>query len=264
MHLAVRQWRVLGSKGFAQNLQYSASHIVNSIASVIFGLIYIYVWQAVTPESGFGPYTSSIIVQYICFNQTIAWFTQFGMKIRHRIAQSVRSGRIAVELARPMDFFWYHMAFEYGAQLYSLTFRGLPVGIALALLTEFYVPASAMTWVWTLVSLAIGGYIAIALGYLVGISSFWTNEIRTLSWVLFSLETLLGGLSMPLEVLPRPVELVAKCSPFAHQAYYPAQIFLGLSGPAPILAGIVWAAVLTVIARQVTACARRRLEVQGG
>jgi len=74
----------------------------------------------------------------------------------------------------------------------GLTFRGLPVGIALALLTEFYVPASAMTWVWTLVSLAIGGYIAIALGYLVGISSFWTNEIRTLSWVLFSLETLLG------------------------------------------------------------------------
>jgi len=40
---------------------------------------------------------------------------------------------------------------------------------------------------------------------------------------------------MPLEVLPRPVELVAKWSPFAHQAYYPAQVYLELSGPAPIL-----------------------------
>ena len=186
------------------------------------------------------------------------------MKIRHRIAQSVRTGRIAVELARPMDFFWYHMAYEYGAQLYSFAFRGIPVGIALALLTEFRVPASAMTWVWTAASLAVGGYIAIALGYLVGISSFWTNEIRTLSWVLFSLETLLGGLSMPLEVLPRPVELVAKWSPFAHQAYYPAQVYLELSGPAPILAGIAWATALTVVARRVMASARRRLEVQGG
>ena len=264
MHVAVRQWQVLGRKGFAQNLQYSVSHIVNTIASVVFGLIYIYVWQAVMPESGFGQYTSSIIVQYICVNQTIAWFTQFGMKIRHRIAESVRSGRIAVELARPMDFFCYRMAFEYGAQLYSLVFRGLPVGIGLALLTESYVPGSAMTWVWAAASLAIGGYIGISLGYLVGISSFWTNEIRTLSWVLFTLELMLGGISMPLEVLPHSLELVAKCSPFAHLAYYPAQIYLELSGPAPILTGLAWAAALTVVARQVTACARRRLEVQGG
>ncbi|MEA4882963.1 MAG: ABC-2 family transporter protein [Clostridia bacterium] len=264
MRPAVRQWRVLAGKGFAQNLQYSASHIVNTIASVIFGLIYIYVWRAVTPASGFGQYTSSIIVQYICVNQTTAWFTQFGMKIRHRIAESVRSGRIAVELARPMDFFHYRMAFEYGAQLYSLVFRGLPVGIGLSFFAQLRTPGSAMTWLWALASLAIGGYIGIALGYLVGISSFWTNEIRTLSWVVFSLQSLLGGISMPLEVLPRPLELLAKTSPFAHLAYYPARIYLGLSGPAPIMAGLAWAAVLTIAAHQVTALARRRLEVQGG
>ncbi|MDD3176032.1 MAG: hypothetical protein PHU51_06145, partial [Candidatus Nanoarchaeia archaeon] len=56
VHAAVRQWRVLAGKGFVQNLQYLASHIVNTIASVVFGLIYIYVWRAVTPESGFGAY----------------------------------------------------------------------------------------------------------------------------------------------------------------------------------------------------------------
>ena len=262
---AVRQWRVLAGKGFVQNLQYSASHIVNTIASVVFGLIYICLWRAVTPESGFGVYSSYLIVQYICVNQTTAWFTQFGMKIRHRIAQSVRTGRIAVELARPVDFFCYRMAFEYGAQVYSFVFRGLPVGVGLSFFAPLHLPASAMTWLGALASLAIGAYIGIALGYLVGISSFWTNEIRTLSWVLFSLAMFLGGLSMPLEVLPRPLELLAKASPFAHMSYYPARIYLELSEPGPILAaGLAWAAILTVAARHITSRARRRLEVQGG
>lgn len=47
-----------------------------------------------------------------------------------------------------MDFFCYCMAFEYGAQPYSFVFRGIPVGFGLALLTEFHVPASVMTWLW--------------------------------------------------------------------------------------------------------------------
>ena len=265
MRAAVRQWRVLAGKGFARNLQYSASHIVNTAASVVFGLIYIYVWRAVTPESGFGVYSASVITQYICINQTTAWLTQFGMKIRQRMVQSVRSGRIAVELARPMDLFWYNMGFEYGSQLYSLVFRGLPVGFALSLLAQLRMSHSAIAWLGALASLAIGGYIGIALNYLVGISSFWTNEIRTLSWALFSLETFLGGLSMPLEVLPRPLELLAKVSPFAHLAYYPARIYMELSEPAPVLAaGLAWAVVLTIAARRVTFRARRRLEVQGG
>lgn len=265
MHAAVKQWRVLAGKGFAQSLQYSASHLVNTMASVVFGLIYIYVWRAVTPESGFGAYSSSVIAQYICINQTTAWFTQFGMKIRQRMVQSVRSGRIAVELARPMDFFWYNMSFEYGGQVYSFMFRGLPVGLVLSLLAQLRPPESASTWLVAVASLAVGGYIGISLNYLVGISSFWTNEIRTLSWVLFSMEALLGGLSMPLEVLPRPLELLAKASPFAHLAYYPARIYLELSEPAPILAaGLAWAAVLTIVARRATSRARRRLEVQGG
>lgn len=264
MRVAFRQWLVLARKGFCQNLQYSASHIVNTFASVVFGLIYIYIWQAVTPAEGFGPYTSSVMAEYICFNQSIAWFTQFGMKIRHRIAGSVRSGQIAVELARPMGFFSYRMAFEYGAQLYNLLFRGIPVGVGLALFASPHLPKSAATWLWTLISVAAGGYISICMAYLVGISSFWTNEIRTASWMLYSLQTALGGLSMPLEVLPRPLEVAAKCSPFAHLCYFPARIYLGLSGPESIWAALAWAVVLTFVTHQVTDCARRRLEVQGG
>lgn len=264
MRLAARRWGILLRKGFVQNFQYSASHLVQTAASVVFGLIYISMWLAVTPAEGFGPYTPAVMVQYICFNQVIAWFTQFGMRVRQGVAESVRSGKIAVELARPMDFFFQKIAFEFGAQLYGLVFRGLPVGLGLALLVDMRLPASPAVWLSTLTAVAIGGYIGLTLGYMVGISSFWTNEIRTVSWALYSAQTLLGGISMPLEVLPGGIGALAKALPFAHLAYYPARIYLGLSGPAPIMAGLSWAIALTIMARALTNRARRRLEVQGG
>ena len=134
---------------------------------------------------------------HICFNQVIAWFTQFGMGIRHRVAESVRSGKIAVELTRPMDFFFYKIAFELGSQLYGLLFRGVPVGLGLALFVGMCLPASPVVWFFTLTELAVGGYVGLTLGYLVGVSSFWTTEIRTASWAVYSAQTLLGGISMP-------------------------------------------------------------------
>ena len=50
---AVRKYGVLGAKGFSQNLQYSASHLINTVASAVFGLVYIYLWKTVTPAAGF-------------------------------------------------------------------------------------------------------------------------------------------------------------------------------------------------------------------
>lgn len=62
--------------------------------------------------------------------------------------------------------------------------------------------------------------------------------------MLFSLQSLLGGLLIPLEVLPHSLELVAKRSPLGHPVCFLAQIYLELSEPVPILAGLVRAAVL--------------------
>lgn len=226
----LQRYGVLASKGFSQNLQYAASHLINTVASAVFGLIYIYLWKSVTPVEGFSDYSPLTMIHYVSLNQATLWLTQFGSRIRVRIAESVRSGNIAAELMRPMDYFSYRAAFEVGSQAYSLIFRGLPIGLMLSAV-GFYIPKSPSTWLWTFVSLGLACYIGVVMGYMVGVSSFWTTEIRTLSWVLLALEYGLGGASMPLEVLPGPVETLARLSPFPCLTFFPARIYLELSGP---------------------------------
>jgi ABC-2 type transport system permease protein len=260
----LRKYWVLASKGFVQNLQYSASHLlINTVASAVFGVIYIYLWRSVTPVSGFGDYTPLLITYYISFSQTTMWFTQFGIRVHVRIRDAVRSGDVATQLARPIHFFSYHMASEYGSMVYGLIFRGLPVGLMLSIF-GYYLPRNPATWGWTLLSLALGAYIAITHLYLVGMTAFWTTEIRSVFSIVSTLNLTLGGASMPLEVLPKPLCTLARWSPFACLTFNPARIWLELSGPELVIPAITWAVVLTVFAQWVTGKARAKLEVQGG
>ena len=163
-------WTV-ASKGFQQNLQYSASHLINTVASAVFGVIYIYLWKSITPVGGFAGYLPQTMVHYIAFNQVILWLSQFAIRVHSKITESVRSGNVATELMRPMDFFTYQMATGLGSQAYSLLFRGLPVAFMLSIF-GFYIPKYVVTWGWTLLSLAFAGYLGVILSYLVGVTSF--------------------------------------------------------------------------------------------
>jgi len=263
IHRQVRKFIVIADKGFQQNFVYLASHGINTVASAIFGLIYISLWRSVVPPAGFSDYTPLKITQYIAYNQVILWFVQFGIRVHVRISQAVRTGNIAEELCRPMNYFWYRIAQEAGVIIYNLLFRGIPVGLLLAFVS-FYVPKSPVVWLWSVIALGLAGYIGLVLFYIVGITSFWATEIRTAYWVVASLSLGLGGASMPLEVLPDAIEKIARLSPFPCLCYYPARIYLELSGPGLIWYSAFWSLALTVLAQFLTAKARTKLEVQGG
>ncbi len=260
-HLA--KYVVLFRKGFAQNLQYSASHLLNTVASAAFGLVYIYLWKAVAPIEGFAGYTSAALTSYIVINQVTLWFSQFAIRTHVRLRDAVRSGDIASELQRPMDLFAYRISFDLGSQVYSLLFRGIPVGLMLArFLTGITREPAAL--LWGAISLAFSGYIGIAIAYMVGISAFWTTSTRTAWWVATTLSLSLGGASMPLEILPEAIRRVVTWTPFPYLSYYTARILLELSGPGSLLGSGLWALILTYLAGKLTASARSKLEVQGG
>ena len=172
-------------KGFIQNFG-TASHL-NSVASAIFGVLSIPL-LSVTCR---GSCICQIMVYY--YSQPgLHLVHQFGVKIHAKIRDAVRSGNIATELMRPVDFFTYRAATEYGWMIYGLLFRGVPVGLMLSSL-GFYFPRQPVTWMWTLLALLFGAYITITNMYLVGLTAFWTTEIRTAYWVMSSLSLGLGG-----------------------------------------------------------------------
>jgi ABC-type uncharacterized transport system permease subunit len=73
-----------------------------------------------------------------------------------------------------------------------------------------------------------------------------------------------GGMLIPLELLPRPLELISFALPFATMAYVPGRIASGHPDPLLLLWQLGWLAVLLGMAGAVFAAGERRLQVMGG
>lgn len=254
---------LLGKKAYRRNLQYRAAHMVNNVASMIFGLIYIAIWQAAARGSAVGPYNAESLAWWVAFNQVNLWiavFLPFGLGI----PEMVRTGAVSLEMLRPLDFHLLVITRELGTVWYNLWFRSLPLAIVFALVIGVYVPKNPATYPLLLCGIILAVYIGLCQQYLVGITAFWTVEARWAWQLLNTFQVVLSGFMVPIDLLPEPFYRLARVLPFAPIHHDPASIYLELAGAEALVWPVVWAIVLTIVCRYLTAKARRKLEVQGG
>lgn len=135
------------------------------------------------------PYSSSVMIGYIAFNQSILFLSTF-LTAGLGVQEGVRSGAISLDLIRPVNFFLYTISQEAGRIAYNFFYRSLPIGLIFALTVGFSYPHHFVTYLWTFFSIALAAYIGLSLYYMVGISSVWTTEVR---WAHFLNITLISG-----------------------------------------------------------------------
>jgi ABC-2 type transport system permease protein len=183
------------------------------------------------------------------------------------IASRVRTGQIAIELLRPVDFVWMHFASRLGISAYYVAFRMLPLlllGAALGLL-----PAPSLGGLALFAaSTAVGAVVANAILFLVEISSFWLETERGVRYLVLGLAVLPNGLLLPLAWFPAPMRAVFLASPFPYTLHVPAEAWLGRlsAGDAALALAVqaAWAVALVAACRIAFARAARRLVFSGG
>jgi ABC-2 type transport system permease protein len=235
---------------------------MHTVSSVIFGFIYISLWISLGQEHSLEHYSMSQMITYIAFNQASVWVLFFTNGLG--IESAVRTGDIAVILARPIHMFQYYASREWGQIGYQVLFQALPTfGVYVVSLPLRY-PTSLTTPLITAASLLLAAYIMICINFLIGITALWTTETRWIFWLHYSLSILLSGFMIPVEWLPGWLRTVANLSPYPATTYYPARFFLEMEPVSSLWIPGVWALLLTAACFLVTNTARRKVEVQGG
>lgn len=247
-----------------RHLQHRGQHMINNLASVVFGLIYISIWQAVAasrpPVAG---YDAQTLVHYVALGQTLLWITTFD-RSGVELAQRVRDGSVAADLVRPVGFMGLHLGQMYGVRAYNLVFRSLPVALGLALAVGAPPLGSASHLPRVVLGWLLAVHIGTVLNYLIGLAGFWTVET---GWLYLAMQTMtlaFGGASLPLDLMPAPLRAVAASLPFACLGYYPAALYLGRAGAGTLPLMLGWASGLGFLAAWLTRQARHRAEVAGG
>jgi ABC-2 type transport system permease protein len=254
----VAGWRL----GFLRTIRSPGDMSVRIGFFAIILVVMTALWTAAVDANGgsLEGYTRTSLLWYVFAAQTAV----LGVRPRsvEEIGDEIGSGTVAVQMLRPVSVVGLRMSIDMG-EAGARLIASFTVG---ALITWLFVgaPPSLPALALAAPAVVLGCAANIASSHAFGGIAFWLLDAKA-SWFFFQkLVFLPGGMLIPLELLPRPLELISFALPFATMAYVPGRIASGHPDPLLLLWQLGWLAALLAMAGAVFAAGERRLQVMGG
>jgi len=184
------------------------------------------------------------------------------------LAERIRTGDIAVDLARPVDLQLSWLAADLGRAAFLLVPRGLPpvlIGFAFFGVT---LPTRPLPYLATVVSLVMAVSISFACRFALNLVAFWLLDLRGAQTLYVVASNVLAGLVVPVSWFPAWMRTLAHATPFPSMLQAPIDLLSGhvAGGGIARTLGVqaLWLVGTLTLGRVVLARATRKLVVQGG
>jgi ABC-2 type transport system permease protein len=212
----------------ANNLAYAGEALLRGVFLVVIMFVFVQLWTVtyeVLGTASIGDYSLPQMVWYFGFAEAIMLSTPM---VRRRVDDMVKSGEIAYQLNKPYHYVLFLAADSAGEWVVRFVMN-LALASALALLFVGPIPLTAAGVAAAFVVLAG----AVALDFLgstaVSLLAFWVEDTSSFNLIYRRLVMLLGGMMIPLDVLPEPLSSVARALPFSYMVYGPARMWVSPS-----------------------------------
>ena len=178
------------------------------------------------------------------------------------VGNDIAQGTVAVEMLRPASVLGVRMATQVGKALPLVAVLWLSGAIVATIVGDG--PPRPATLVLAAPSLVLAVTANLFAQHAVAASAFWIRDAGSIWFLYMKAVFILGGMIIPLELLPDGVQHAAMLMPFRAMAYVPARLAAGYWEPALFLEQLVWIGVLGVVAVAAFGAGERRLQVVGG
>lgn len=221
-------WRALASAartGASQVLSNRAGLVAIAFFQLIVTLVLAALWRAAAGANGgeLAGYSATALVWYAATSEAAT--VSAPPRLIEQAGDDIASERIAVELTRPLPAVLLRIAVELGRMAPRLLVC-IVIGWTFALIYGGR-PPSAGALLLALPSLCLGVALNVVAQHAFASAGFWLRETRSAWFIYQKLIFVLGGMLIPLELLPSWMERVARLLPFASMAYAPARIASG-------------------------------------
>jgi ABC-2 type transport system permease protein len=264
----VRVHALIAGYAFRRFATYRGAMIGGITANTVFGFIQAAILTAVWRQHPvINGYDVSDAVTYTFLGQAlIAPMAVFGGGID--LSERIRTGDVATDLFRPVDFQAYWLSQDLGRAAFSFLGRGIVPFTAGALVFHLHIPSDATVWAAFALATMFGLLVSFALRYLVALTTFWLLDERGVSGMTTTVALLFSGMTLPLVLFPGWLGSLAQILPWSAMVQVPADVFLGQPGGGTLGRSFAfeagWAAALLLAGRALSQVARRRVVAQGG
>ncbi|MDG6102728.1 ABC-2 family transporter protein [Dactylosporangium aurantiacum] len=264
----MRLWSTLVGIGFRRWSTYRLAAFAGAFTNSVFGLIRAGVITAAVAAAGgtLGGYDARAGVTYVWLGQALIGPVYFFAW--NELAQRIRTGDVAVDLARPVDPMLAHLAADLGRAAFVVLPRGLPPLAVGAAVTGLALPGDPAAYVLGVLSAALAVVVSFACRWLVNLSAFWLLDLRGPMTLYLLVTNILCGLAVPVRWFPGWLAAIAAASPFPSMLQTPIDVLMGRSAgwDAVRLLAVqaAWAVALLVAGRLIFTLGSRKLVIQGG
>ncbi|HYR90100.1 MAG TPA: ABC-2 family transporter protein [Terriglobia bacterium] len=217
-------------------------------------LLYILVrlWSVVYAEANsklLGGLELPQMIWYLVITESIVLS---GQRIAADVDEDVRTGRLAVQLLRPLSYPLYRLAHTLGERFLRFFMNAATGGlVALILIGPVHVTPAGLAMFAIVLPAAL---VVDSMAYLlIGLCAFWFESTSGIALIYSRIVMMLGGMMLPIEIFPDAIQPVVRAMPFASILYAPARMFVAPSAPF----------LMEVILRQFAALALFGLAVAG-
>jgi ABC-2 type transport system permease protein len=256
----------LFAKSFKAQLAYRSQVWLQVLASIIAIWIQVAIWRALLGNGSASGIHLRDMVTYVVLNAVIS--AVLLTEMFEEADERIRTGKIAMDLLRPVSYPLYLLAGQLGKAAYRTVFQVGPTVALAALVFGLSWPASPLDAAAFVFAMAVAIAISFAFAYLIALLAFWFLTTLHFEWTFVGLNTLLSGAIVPLWFFPPGWAELARLLPFQFLGFVPAAIYMGKLGTAEtwltLAQGLGWAAALLIIAALLWTASIRRLVIQGG
>jgi ABC-2 type transport system permease protein len=234
--------------------------VVSAVFYLMVTTVLTSLWRSAAGPAGIAGYSAAALTWYAATAEAATIPLNF--RAIEEIGDDIIDGSVAVELLRPVPPVAVRIAAAFGAMLPKMALC-MAVGVAYCWTVAGAPPRSAALLV-TAVALPAALLCNIVAQHAFAGVSFWIRDARSAWFIYQKFVFIVGGMLLPVQVLPDALETAALWLPFAAMAYIPARFASGHLEPWLLAIQLGWLVVLWVAARATFAAGERRLQVVGG
>jgi ABC-2 type transport system permease protein len=252
---------------FQRQFSYRAANLAGLATNFFFGLLRASLMLALyRTRSDVNGVSQQQAVTFTGLSQAvIAYLSLFSW---WEVINQIRSGDIASDMLKPMNYFTFWLAQDIGRAIAHLLVRGVTLLVGFSILYNLRFPS---TWEQVLaisISLVLGLFVSFAWRFLVNLIAFWIPDARGIGRVSFALTYFLSGFLMPMRFFPGWFVDFCNLTPFPYMVNTVIEVYLGLlTGPGlwhALLLQAVWVIGLFTLCQVVLRSGVRKLVIQGG
>ncbi|MFQ5559595.1 MAG: ABC transporter permease [Nitrospinota bacterium] len=255
------------SMSIQKQLTYRFDYFVGILNAFLYVFIFTSVWSSLYANAGGAVYQGfSItgIITYAVFAMVIR--VSFSMDDT-AVPSKVRDGSVAIDLIRPISFFYMQLAQSLGHSIFHIFARSLPVLFVSMLFFDVTIPLTANLFLFPLMAI-LGYLILFMVNYVIGLLAFWFIEIFPFLLFKYGLITLFSGGIVPVDFFPDFVKPALSLLPFQYILYTPTVALTGHVTGTPLynllMGQIIWVFLLALLSKVMWNLGRGKLMIQGG